>query len=88
MRIQLGVENHETKFPTEMICFSVHKVDYEEKTTTSLINTLCTSEISYDSEGERLQLKAIHQTNPSVTEQSLNNSSYYPSFFKHISRFN
>ena len=70
MWIQLGVEKYGTKIPTEMICFSVHKVDYEEKTTTSLINTLCTSEISYDSEGERLQLKTIHQTNPSVTEQS------------------
>ena len=32
----------------------VHKVDYEEKTTTSLLNILCTSEISNDSEGEKL----------------------------------
>ena len=66
----------------------VHKVDYEEKTTTSLMKNLCTSEISNDSEGEKLQLKTIHQTNLSVMEQSLNNSSYDPSFSKHISRFN
>ena len=66
----------------------VHKADYEEKTTTSLINTLCTSEISNDSEGEKLQLKTIYQTNPSVMEQSLNNSSYDQSFSQHISRFN
>ena len=65
----------------------VHEVDYEEKTTTSRINTLCTSEISNDSEGEKLQLKTIHQTNLSVMEQSLNNSSYDPSFFKNISGF-
>ena len=66
----------------------VHKADYEEKTTTSLINTLCTSEISNDSAGEKLQLKTIHQTNPSVMEQSLNNSYYDHSFSQHISRFN
>ena len=66
----------------------VQKVDYEEKTTTSLINNLCTSEIPNDSEGKRLQLKTIHQTNRSVMEQSLNNPSYDPSFFRHISRFN
>ena len=66
----------------------VHKAEYEEKTTTSLINTLCTSEISNDSEGEKLQTKTFHQTKPSVMEQSLNNPSYDPSFFRHISRFN
>ena len=66
----------------------VQKVDYEEKTTTSLINNLCTSEIPNDSEGKRLQLKTIHQTNRAVMEQSLNNPSYDPSFFRHISRFN
>ena len=66
---------------------SVHKVDYEENTTTSLMNILCTPEISNDSEGEKLQLKTIHQTNPSVMEQSMNNSSYEPFFFKHISQF-
>ena len=65
----------------------VHKVDFEGKTTTPLINNLCTSEISKDSEGEKLQLKTTHQTNPSLMEQSFNNSSFEPSFFKHISQF-
>ena len=66
----------------------VHKMIMKKKTTTSLINNLCTSEIPNDSEGERLQLKTIHQTNRSVMEQSLNNPSFDPSFFKHISQFN
>ena len=66
----------------------VHEVDYEEKTTTSLRNIPCTSEKCNDSEDERLQLKTIHQTNPSVMEQSVNNSTYDPSFFKHISQIN
>ena len=66
----------------------IHKVEYEEKTTTSLIKNLCTSEISNYSKGEKLQLTNIHQRNSSVMEQALNNSSLDPSFFKHISRFN
>ena len=74
MRIRLGVENDKTIFPTELIWFS-HKIDYEEKTDTSLENKPCTSEKCNDSEVEKLQLKTIHQTNPSVMEQSLNNSS-------------
>ena len=66
----------------------VHKVDYEKRTTTSLKNNPCTSEKCNDSEDGKLQLKTIHQTKPSVREQSLNNSSFDPSFFKHISQFN
>ena len=66
----------------------VHKVDYEKRTTTSLKNIPCTSGKCNDSEDGKLQLKTIHQTNPSVREQSLNNSSFDPSFFKHISQFN
>ena len=71
---------------------SVHKVEYEEKTTASLKNKPCTSEKCNDSEDEKLQLKTIHQTIPSVMEQSLNNSSYDPSFFHthipiHLIRF-
>ena len=66
----------------------VQKVDYEEKTTTSLVNNLCTSEISNDSRDEKLQLKTIHQRNPYVMEQALNNSSLDPSFFKNITPFN
>ena len=46
----------------------------------------CISEKCIDSEDEKLQLKTIHQTIPSVMEQSLNNSSFDPSFFKHISQ--
>ena len=53
----------------------VHKVDYGGKTTTSLKNNPCTSEKRIDSEDEKLQLKTIHPTNPSVMEQTLNNSS-------------
>ena len=63
----------------------VHKVDYEEKTTTSLKNFLCISEKSNDSDDEELQLKTIHQTSPSVKEHSLNNSIIDPSFSRHIS---
>ena len=66
----------------------VHKVDYEKRTTTSLKNNPCTCEKCNDSEDGKLKLKNIHQTNPSVREQSLNNSSFDPSFFKHISQFN
>ena len=66
----------------------VHKVDYEKRTTASLKNNPCTSEKCNDSEDGKLQLKTIHQTKPSVREQSLNNSSFDPSFFKHISQFN
>ena len=65
----------------------VHKVEYEKRTTTSLKNNPCTSEKCNDSEDGKLQLKTIHQTKPSVREQSLNNSSFDPSFFKHISQF-
>ena len=83
----VGRRKSRNKIPNRNDIVLVHKADYEEKTTTSLINTLCTSEISNDSEGEKLQLKTIHQTNPSVMEQSLNNSSYDQSFFKHLSRF-
>ena len=74
------------RYRTDLVL--VQNVEKEEKTTTSLTNKLCTSEISIDSEGEKLQPETIHQTNPSVMEQSLNNSSYDPSFFKHISQFN
>ena len=66
----------------------VHKVEYEEKTTTSLKTNPCTSEKCNDSEDEKLLLETIRQTNLSLMEQSLNNSSYDPSFFKHISQFN
>ena len=83
----VGRRKSQNNIPYRTDLVSVHKVDFEEKTTISLINNLCTSEISNDSEGEKLQLKTIHQTNPSVMEQSLNNSSYDPSFFKHISQF-
>ena len=66
----------------------IHKVDYEEKTTTSLKIKPSTSEKTDEPEDEKLQLKTIHQTKPSVMEQSLNNSSYDPSFFRHIYQFN
>ena len=46
----------------------VHKVAYEEKTTTSLKINPCTTEKTNDSEDEKLQLKTILQTNPSVRE--------------------
>ena len=88
----VGRRKSQSKIPYRTDLVSVHKVDFEEKTTTSLKNILCTSEISNDSEGEKLQLKTIHQTNPSVMEQSLNNSSYDLSFFQthipiHLIRF-
>ena len=66
----------------------IQKVDYEKRTTTSLKINPCTSEKCIDSEDGKLQMKNIHQTNPSVREQSLNNSSFDPFFFKHISQFN
>ena len=84
----VGRRKSRNKIPYRNEMVLVHKADYEEKTITSLINTLCTSEISNDSEGEKLQTKTFHQTNPSVMEQSLNNSSFDPYFFKHISQFN
>ena len=51
-----------------------------KKTSTSLKNKPSTSEKTNDSEDEKLQLKTIHQTKPSVMEQSLNNSFYDPFF--------
>ena len=48
----------------------------------------CTSEKSNESEDEKLQLKTIHQTNPSILEHKLNNPFYDPSFFRHISQIN
>ena len=59
-----------------------------KKTTTSLKIIPCTSEKTNDTEDEKLQLKTIHQTNPSIVEQKLNNSFYDPSFFRHISQLN
>ena len=59
----------------------------KETTTSQKINP-CTYEKSNDSEDEKLPLEAIHQTNPSVLKLSLNNSSYDPSFFKHVSQLN
>ena len=50
----------------------------KKKTTTSLKIKPSTSEKTNDSEDEKLQLKTIHQTKPSVMEQSLNNSFYGP----------
>ena len=84
----IGRRKSQDNIPYRIDLVLVQKVDYEEKTTTSLKTNPCTSEKCNDSEDEKLQLKTIHQTNPSVMEQSLNNSSYDPSFFKHISRFN
>ena len=57
------------RYRTDLVL--VQKVEKEEKTTTSLINKLCTSEISIDSEGKKLQPETIHQTNPSAMEPSL-----------------
>ena len=88
MRIRWGVENHKTKFPTKLICFRFINLIRKKNTTTSLKNKTCTSEKCNDSEDEKLQPKIIHQTIPSVMEQSLNNSSSDPFFFKHISQFN
>ena len=88
IKIQLGVENRKTKFPTELIFLYFIKLIIKKKTTTSLKNNPCTSEKCKDSADEKPQLKTIHQTNPSVVEYSLNTSSYDPSFFKHISEFN
>ena len=61
-------------YRTDLVLF--HKVDYEKRTTTLLKKNPCTSEKCNDSEDGKLQLKNIHQTIPSVMEQSLNNSSF------------
>ena len=84
--VGLRKSRNNIRYRTDLVL--VHKVDSEEKTSTPLINNLCTSEVSNDSEGKKPELNAIHQTNPSVMEQSLNNSSSEPSFFKYISQFN
>ena len=49
----VGRKKSRNNFPYRTDLVLVHKVDYEEKTTTSLINNLCTSGISNDSEGEK-----------------------------------
>ena len=85
MRIRLGVENHKTKIPTKLICFWFINSIIKKITTTYPESKPCTSEKCNDSEDEKLQLKTIHQANPSVMEQPLDNSSYDPSFYKHIS---
>ena len=83
----VGRRKPQDKIPYRTVLVLVHKVDYEGKTTTSLKNNPCTSEKRIDSEDEKLQLKTIHPTNPSVMEQSLNNSSYDPFFFTHTFQF-
>ena len=50
----VGRRKSRNKFPYRTDLVSVHKVDYEEKTTTSLINNFCTSEKPNESEGEKL----------------------------------
>ena len=50
----VGRRKPQDNIPYRTDLVSVHKVDYEEKTTTSLINNLCTSEKPNDSEGEKL----------------------------------
>ena len=87
IKIRLGVENRKAKFPTELIFHYFIKLILKKKTILSLKNNPCTSEKSNDSADEKLQLKTIHQIKPSLVEKSLNNSSYDPSFFKHISVF-
>ena len=87
LRIRLGVEDRKKKIHDRIDLSLVHKVDYEEKTTTSLKNFLCISEKSNDSDDEELQLKTIHQINQFVMEQSLKTSFFDPSFFRHISQF-
>ena len=84
----VGRRKSQDNIPYRTCLVLVHKVDYEEKTSTPLKKNPCTSEKCNDSEDEKLRLKTIHQTNPSVMEQSLNNSSFGPSFFKHISQIN
>ena len=80
MRIRSGVGNRTKNFPTELICLYFIKLIKRKKTSTSLKNKPSTSEKTNDSEDEKLQLKTIHQTKPSVMEQSLNNSFYDPFF--------
>ena len=89
IRIRLGVENHKTKFPTELICLYFIKLIIRKKNHHFYEkNNPCTSEKADDSADEKLQLKTIHQTVSSVMEQSINNSSYDPPFFKHKAQFN
>ena len=59
----------------------------KKKNTTSLKINLCTSEKSNDSEDEKVQLKTLHQANPSAMEQTMNNSSFDPSFYKQKAHF-
>ena len=59
----------------------------KKQTTTSLKINHCSSKKANDSEDGKLQLKTVHQTSPSVMEQSLNTSFFDPSFFRHISQF-
>ena len=73
-------------FRTDLV--SVLEVNEEEKTTTSPKINPCTPEKSSDSEDANLQLKTVHQTNPYVLQQSMNNSSYDPSLFQHKSQLN
>ena len=56
----VGRTKPQDNIPYRTCLVLVHKVDFGEKTTTSLINNLCSSEKSNDSEGEKLQLKTIH----------------------------
>ena len=62
----VGSREPQDKIPYRTDFSSLHKVDYQEKT--SLKNNPSTSETSNDSADENLQLKTIHQTNPSVVE--------------------
>ena len=74
----VGRRKPQDNIPYRTYLVLIQKVEYEQKTTTSLKNIRCASENCNDSEDEKLQLKTIHQTNPPVTEQSLNISSYDP----------
>ena len=61
---------------------------HEQANTTSPVNSPSTSEKYKHSEDEVLQLQTIHQTYPSVIEQSLNIWFHDSSFFKYTSKIN
>ena len=64
----VGRRKPQDNFPYRTDLVLGQKVDYEQKTTTSLKINLCISEKSNDSEVEKPQLKTIHQTNSSAME--------------------
>ena len=80
MVINLGKKYHKMMFFLTLLCRELSNIIMKTPITTSLNNFPSKFEKSKGSENESLHQQTFNETNPSVMKQSLNNSSYDPSF--------